>query len=180
MNIGFDFDKIFINTPPFIPDALIDKLYKKKDNGILLYRIPSYPDQLLRRLTHLPWFRPPIAENISFITSLPKGKNKLYIISSRYRFLEGETNRLIKNYHFDKIFDGIYFNFANEQPHEFKDKMIKKLSIDKYIDDDLSLLKYVAAKNPKTHFFWLNDRNQEQSVTKNIMEIKTLKEVFSK
>ena len=30
MNIGFDLDKVFIDTPPFIPKTVIEKLYKKK------------------------------------------------------------------------------------------------------------------------------------------------------
>ena len=55
MNIGFDFDKVFIDYPPFLPGKLFDKLYKKKDNGTLLFRIPEYPEQILRKALHLPF-----------------------------------------------------------------------------------------------------------------------------
>lgn len=178
MNIGFDFDKVFIDYPPFFPAKLFDKLYKKKDNGVLLYRIPGYPEQLLRKTLHLPFMRPPIKENMAFLKNISKKHNKLYLISSRYSFLRPETNRLIKKYELDKIFDGMYFNYTNEQPHFFKEAVLKTLQLDLYVDDDLSLLKHVAKKNPKTKFFWLNHTIDKKPLAKNIFEIRKLKEIF--
>jgi hypothetical protein len=178
MNIGFDLDKIFVDYPPLIPDRLINKLYKKKDNGVLLYRIPSRPEQILRRLSHLPLLRPTIKKNIKFLQSLSKSKNKLYLISSRFSFLEKPTNRLMKKQGFDKIFDGMYFNFQNKQPHEFKDEVLQKLHIDLYVDDDLSLLKHVSKKNDKTQFFWLNPQKGKQVLTANITAINDLTDML--
>lgn len=178
MKIGFDFDKIFIDYPPFLPDVWFDKLYKKRDDGILLYRIPTYPEQILRKLLHLPYLRPPIVENLVFLKSIPKKKNKLYLISSRYKFLQPETTRLVKKYKLDKIFDTLYFNFENKQPHLFKDTIITKLHLDLYVDDDLSLIKYIAKHNPKTTFFWLNHHTKTQPLAKNIVEIKQLSEML--
>ena len=129
MNIGFDLDKIFIDYPPFIPSGVIDKLYKKKANGVLLYRIPSKPEQMVRRLSHLPLLRPPIKDNIRFLKSISKEKNKLYLISSRFDFLRGITEKLMEKQGFDKVFDGMYFNFDNQQPHIFKKRCFKKTQI---------------------------------------------------
>ncbi len=178
MNIGFDLDGIFINTPPFVPGEIIEKLYKKRDNGILLYRIPSYSERIFRKITHFPLFRPPIKENLAFLKTISKDKNKLYLISSRFNFLEKETNQLVKRYELDKIFDGLYFNFSNKQPHVFKDEIIKKLNLDMHIDDDLSLIKYVAQNNPKTRFLWLNRLKQDRSIAKNVFSISSLAEMF--
>lgn len=179
MSIGFDFDKIFIDYPPLFPAKIIDKLYKQRDNGVLLYRIPSYPEQLFRKATHLPFLRPPIKENLALLKSISKENNKLYLISSRYKFLQPETNRLINKYKLDKIFDEMYFNFDNKQPHLFKEEILKKLHLDFYIDDDLSLLKHVAKSNPKTKFFWLNHTTDKKSLPKNISEIKKLGEIIN-
>lgn len=178
MNIGFDLDKVFINTPPFIPKTFIDKLYKKRDNGILLYRIPGPASQIVRSISHLPFFRPPIKENLDFLRLFPKDNNKLYLISSRFKFLENKTKGIIKKYHFDKIFNEMYFNFANEQPHLFKDRIIKKLKLDYYIDDDLSLLNYVAHNNPGTKFFWLTEYQVKTPLRTNIRPISKLKEIL--
>ncbi len=178
MKIGFDLDKVFVNTPLFVPDKLINKLYKKRDNGTLLYRIPGYPEQLLRKVSHLPIFRPQIKNNIEFLKNISKENNKFYLISSRYKFLEKETNQIIKKYGLDKIFNSLHFNYNNEQPHLFKNNVLKKLNLDLYVDDDLSLLKYVAKYNPKTKFFWLNHKNEKQKLPKNIIEISKLEEIF--
>lgn len=171
MKIGFDLDKVFIDYPPFISSRLIDKLYKKRDNGILLYRIPNRPEQIFRRLTHLPPFRPPISGNLQFLKSIATEQNKLYLISSRFKFLEKPTNDLIKKHKLHKIFETMYFNYENKQPHEFKQEIIKNLHLDAYIDDDLSLLRHVASKNPKVKFYWLNQEIAGKKITKNIFAI---------
>jgi hypothetical protein len=184
MNIGFDLDRVFINTPPLVPGRLITKLYKKKDNGVLLYRIPSRPEQLFRRATHMPLLRPPIEENLAILHSIPKKNNKLYLISSRYKFLEEATTQLVKVYGLDQIFDELYFNYENKQPHIFKNEILKKLKLDMYIDDDLSLIRHVAKDNPNTHFYWLEtDKAQtlaklHHPLEKNITAISQLSKIF--
>lgn len=179
MNIGFDLDKIFIDYPPFISPRVIDKLYKKKDNGVLLYRIPSYPEQLLRRASHMPFLRPAIKANLEFLKSISKKDNNLYLISSRFKFLEKRTTKLIKRYGLDQIFNEMFFNFANIQPHIFKREIIDKLNLDIYVDDDLSLIKHAAKNNTQTKFFWLNTFGGKQDLPGNIIEISTLTEIFS-
>jgi hypothetical protein len=179
MNIGFDFDKVFIDYPPGIPDYLFDKFYKKKANGVLLYRIPSRPEQLLRKLTHLPFLRPVIRENLIVLKRISKKNNKLYLVSSRFGFLEQRTTQLIKKHGFDQLFDGLFFNYQNEQPHLFKSTVIKKLQLDLYIDDDLHLLRYVARHNKKTKFFWLN-KTKSGAVTFNITAVTKLEDSLPK
>jgi hypothetical protein len=178
MNIGFDLDKVFIDYPPIFPSILFDKFYKKKDNGVLLYRIPSYPEQLVRKALHIPMLRPPMKNNLQFLRSIPKDKNKLYLISSRYKFLEGITKDVVRRYALDQVFDGLYFNYQNKQPHLFKNEIIRGLNLDLYIDDDLSLINYVAKHNRKTKFLWLNHRNEDKPKEKNVYSINQLTEAL--
>lgn len=177
MNIGFDLDKIFINYPPFIPSELINRLYKQKSNGVLLYRMPSKAEGTIRILSHHPFLRPPIIGNIQFVEGLAKSKkHRYYLVSSRFSFLKHQTNLIVKKYNFDKIFDAMLFNFEDQQPHIFKDNIIKKMKIDRYVDDDLPLLEFVSKNNPNTRFFWLN-RGQTKSLRKNLFAIKNLSEM---
>ena len=179
MNIGFDLDKIFIKYPPFIPEILIDKAYKRKINGKLKYRVPPKLEQLLRSFLHNSIFRQPIKDNISFVKELTKqNSNKHYLISGRFGFLKNKTNQIIKKHGFDKIFDGLHFNFSNNQPHLFKNEIIKKLRIDLYVDDDLQLLEHLSKDNPKIKFFWLNNK-QSKPLTKNLFAITNLSEMFA-
>lgn len=179
MNIGFDLDKVFIKYPSFIPEIVIDKAYKRRVSGKIIYRIPSRPEQLLRLLLHVSHFRQPIKENITFIKKLTEGNsNKHYLISGRFGFLKNRTNELIKKYGLDAVFDGLYFNFSDNQPHLFKNEIIKKLNIDLYVDDDLQLLEYLSKDNPKVKFFWLN-KNDSKKLSKNLFAIKNLSEMIS-
>lgn len=174
MNFGFDFDKIFIEYPPFVPDKLIDFLYKKKSNGVLKYRIPSRPEQLLRLLTHYPIFRKPIRENLVFVKNLKEQNNaKYYLISSRFRFLKKMTEQTIRKNNLNLIFDDMFFNFQNQQPHIFKSEIIKKLKLDRYIDDDLALLKFLSQKNKGILFYWLNKKGIGQ-LSENLFAITKL------
>jgi hypothetical protein len=180
MNIGFDLDKIFIDYPPLVPDILINKLYKQKSNGVLLYRMPSRGEQILRILSHHSILRPAISENIQFIKSLAKNKkHRYYLISSRFSFLKQQTEIIVKKYNFDKFFDAMLFNFKDQQPHVFKNQAIKKMKIDLYVDDDLQLLEYLANKNSKIKFFWLNKMTQKD-LAKNISAIKYLPQMLEK
>lgn len=174
MKIGFDLDKVFIDYPPLVPDGVIERLYRKKLNGTLAYRIPSRPEQAIRRLSHVSLFRPPIRKNIDFLSTISKKEHQLYLISSRFRFLESVTVALMKKYGFTDIFEEMYFNFDNEQPHLFKDKILSKLQLDRYVDDDLYLLRYLLPIHTKTNFYWFNNNTTNRELEHNLYAISDL------
>jgi len=178
MNVGFDLDKIFINTPPFVPGKIIEWFYKGKPDGLLKYRIPSRAEQIIRLFSHHPLFRPVITRNINYVKNLAStSTNKYYLISGRFGFLKNSTEALIKRHGFNEIFDAMFFNFENKQPHLFKHEVITKLKIDRYVDDDLSLLKFLNKKNKKTRFFWLNN-NTEKIINDNLIAITHLSKML--
>ena len=113
MNIGFDLDKIFIDYPFFIPDFIIDLLYKKKVKGKLIYRIPKKPEQLLRLLIHHPLFRQPIKKNVEFMKKLAsQNTHKHYLISSRLGFLKNKTLSLVQKHALNNLFEDLYFKIT--------------------------------------------------------------------
>lgn len=177
MNIGFDLDKVLIKHPS---SKLLERLHKKPDHVGLQYRIPSKLEQLVRILSHYRIFRPLHKENLTFIKDLArKNSNKHYLISGRYGFLQKRTHRLINIHGFDKIFDHMFFNFENKQPHIFKDDIIKKMHIDRYVDDDLDLLYYLAKHNPTTIFYWFNKKKSEK-LKDNLFAITHLRDIVRK
>lgn len=178
MRIGFDLDKVLVEHPPLIPDLMIEKLYKKKHNGELLYRIPSRPEQIIRLASHYPLFRPPMRENLNFIKSLTQKNHHLFLISGRFGFLKHQTQELVEKYEFDKIFEKMFFNFENEQPHHFKNTVLQKLSLDVYVDDDIHLLKYVASENTKTLFFWLHPNSDKKTLLPNLFSIPEISDIL--
>lgn len=178
MRLGFDLDKVFIDYPPFIPASIIDKIYKKRSHGTLSYRIPRKTEQIIRLFTHYHLFRPPIVKNLVFVKNLRKSSNhKHFLISSRFSFLKKTTERLILKHKLNELFNELHFNFDNRQPHIFKNQIIQRLKIDRYADDDLKLLEYVSEKNPKTLFFWLNNKVKKK-LTNNLFSITDLSEML--
>ena len=179
MNIGFDLDKVFINYPFFLPDFVIDKAYKIIFDNNIIYRIPSKPEQFLRLLLHYPLFRQPIKKNIEFVKNISKNNaHNYFLISGRFSFLKKRTDEIIKKYGLDKVFKKIFINLRNEQPHIFKSDLMKKLQIDKYVDDDLYLLRHASKQNPKTKFFWLNEK-VSMPLKRNLFAIKNISEIFT-
>ncbi len=180
MNIGFDLDKVFIDYPPLVPSNLINFLYKRPSKKTLQYRIPKKSEQLFRQISHISFLRPLIKNNFEILEYKSfKRKHKHFLISSRFSFLKKRTNHIIEKYQFDKLFDGMFFNFKDEQPHFFKNRIIGQLKIHRYIDDDLDLLKFLSKKNKKTLFYWLNDKINKK-LTPNLFAVKSLESVFKK
>ena len=183
MRIGFDFDKVFIDYPPMLPYFIIDFLYKGtsvfKKSGMkaeeLHYRYPGNMEQKIRVLSHHPTLRKPIKNNITFLKKISVKKNyQTFLISSRFSFLKKRTEIILKKYKLDKCFDGIFFNFNDQQPHIFKEMTIKKLKIDAYVDDDLQLSLYLSKKMPDLSIYWVTNDTMNIKLPKNITPIKNL------
>ncbi|RJQ27463.1 hypothetical protein C4577_01380 [Candidatus Parcubacteria bacterium] len=182
IRIGFDFDKVFADYPPLIPSKVINYLYKKH-NHKLSYRIPGRFEQKIRVLSHHTFFRPPIKRNIEALKKITKEKDlEIFLISSRFQFLKERTEKWLNKNNFKKYFKELYFNFENQQPHLFKDDIINKLKIKKYIDDDLHLLMYLAQKHPEIDFYWIENNFDKDKfdLPSTIIPIKDLEEFCNK
>lgn len=179
INVAFDLDGIFVSLPPFVPIAIINLFYKKRDNG-LSYRLPGKIERQIRIFSHAPIFRPPIKDNIVTLAKIfNEDKFLIYLISSRFSFLRNRTEEWNRNHKISEYFEKMYFNFDDEQPHLFKNKIIKKEKINIFIDDDLDLLLYLAAKNPNVNFYWLSGSSTRKNLPRNITHIKTLSEFLN-
>ncbi len=174
--IAFDFDKVFVDYPPFIPSTIIDFLYKRK-NGKLAYRYPGSIEKQIRILSHHHFFRSPLKNNIAALSKIHKDKNiETYIISSRYSFLKNKTNAWNKKNNIAKYFSKMYFNYRDEQPHVFKEKILRSESIDKFIDDDYDLLIYLSKRNPDISFYWITNSHPRRKLPANVVKIKDINE----
>lgn len=178
--IAFDFDKVFVDYPPFIPTTIIDALYKKK-NGHLSYRIPGTFEQKIRILSHHNLLRSPIKPNIAALSKITDNDDvEAYVISSRFSFLEKKTEDWTKKNKMSRYFKKMYFNYKDEQPHIFKERILRSEEIDKFIDDDLDLLLYLAERNPNIKFYWINKNMPHKKLLSNIIRIRDLEEFLNK
>jgi hypothetical protein len=174
--IGFDLDGIFIGPPLFVPKTIVEHIYKKSNKN-LSYRIPGEFEKKIRILSHYYLLRPPIKRNIKALMGLSKTENlSIFLISSRFSFLKSRTETWLKLRSITDLFKKMYFNYDNEQPHIFKDRIIKLEKIDKFVDDDLDLLIYLATNNPNVDFFWIGNDKNLMVFPSNLKRIKNIDE----
>ena len=177
--IGFDLDGIFIGPPLFIPRSLVEQLYKHKSSK-LSYRIPGNLEKKIRIISHHHLLRPPIKENIDTLKKIVKRNDlSILLVSSRFSFLKEKTDKALVHNHIKENFKNMYFNSLDQQPHIFKNNLIKIENIGKFVDDDLDLLLFLSKENPDVRFFWVSDR-KSNALPKNITRIKNLEEFNSK
>lgn len=178
MRIGFDFDGIFVDKPPFIPQAIGEWLYKRKKNHTLIYRFPGRFEQKLRVFSHHSVFRSPLRDNVrAFLKMRKNRRHTFYLVSGRFGFLREKTHAWLTTHKMGHTFKKMYFNFGNEQPHLFKNRIIKKLKLQHHIDDDLDLITFLAHENPDVTFYWVYGKQfQKKSLPRNVRHIKDLEE----
>lgn len=151
MRVGIDLDGVLVGGPPFVPSWLLELLYRGPKDKKLHYRIPDSQAEIwIRRLSHNPFFRPPISKNIEKLKNM--NKDELFLVTSRFSFLQDKTKNLLQFYGLNKYFKDIVLNLGNEQPHIFKQKTIEKLKLDVFIDDDKDLVSFLKKELPKVKF----------------------------
>jgi len=149
IRLAFDLDGILVDKPPLIPKKLLERLFKGKQKG-LHYRFPETKiEQSIRKISHFYLFRPPIKKNIILLKKLARNrKYDLYLVSSRYSFLEKETRAWLKKKKINQCFNQVILNLNNQQPHLFKEKQIEKFKIGIYLEDDPLITDYLEKNLP--------------------------------
>jgi len=159
--IGFDLDGVIVGRPPLVPKGLLERLFRgTKDSG-LIYRFPAgRSHQWLRKLSHHYFFRPPIKANLAFLKKISQDPSfEIYLISGRYSFLAKETTRwLVKRELAGKVSE-VFINETNLPPHIFKKKIIKKLGLDFYFEDDDQIVTFLREEIPQTKIYWVDNKS---------------------
>lgn len=159
IRVGLDLDGVLVDKPPLIPKRSLEWLVRAHNhNRALAYRFPqSKWEQRLRWLSHMPCLRPGLAGNIMVLKeSAKQGQYDFFLISGRYSFLQSRTEEWLKRHGLVEIFKETVINLNNEQPHLFKEKQLRRLKIDVFIDDDPPLATYLARKLPRKKVFCLD------------------------
>jgi hypothetical protein len=149
LKVGFDLDGVILYNPiRFIrPIAKLLKPFKSfflKQNLDFFYFPKSKFEQYLFRLLHKTSFKSDSA--ICDIKQLVKDKKiKAYIVTGRYSFLKTDYENWLKKINAKEIFEKYYQNTDDLQPNEFKKRMIKKLDLDIYVEDNWDIVEKLKA-----------------------------------
>jgi len=185
LKIGFDLDGVLLYNPARIARPIIvffKKILLKKEVDKF-----HYPQTKIQKLIWLMLHKVVFGPALGYdeLKKLIKSKKiKAYIITGRNESLKDDYNRWMKKLDAKKYFSGCFFNDKNEQPYLFKERMINKLKLDLYVEDNLDITSYLKSriKDQESKIFWIYnifDRNNLylnkfpdlESVVKKIKEI---------
>lgn len=71
---------------------------------------------------------------------------EFHLITGRYSFLDHQLDRWLTRFKLSSYFKTINTNKKDEQPHLFKERMIKKYKLDYFVEDNLDIVKYLGVK----------------------------------
>ena len=147
LRVGFDLDGVLLYNPARIARPIIvfiKKIFFKKEVDKFHYPQTKF-QKLFWLVFHKIVFGP--AFGYDELKRLIKSKKiKAYIITGRNESLKNDFNKWLIKLESNKFFSGSYFNDKNEQPYIFKEKMIKKLRLDLYVEDNWDIVYFLKLK----------------------------------
>ena len=167
LKVGFDLDGVLLYNPARIIRPIISfikKLFAKKKE-LNFYLPATYWEKQLWRFFHKSSIF--IAPGLDDIKKLIRTKKiKAYIITARYSYLKNDLDKWLKKMKINQSFSGVYYNQKDEQPHLFKERMIKKLNIDIFVEDNWDIVNHLNNQQLVINYckiFWIYnifDRNK--------------------
>lgn len=163
--IGFDFDGVIMYNPARAirrPMSFFKKHFLPARKSHFLYpkgRIAQWINHLLHKSS----FKP--SQGYKDVVELSKnGSITPFIITARWSFLKKDFHTWIDSLHASRYFQGYFINENNDQPHIFKEKMIKSLKLDVFIEDNLDIVDYLREKTD-AEILWISnifDRHEKR------------------
>ncbi len=75
-----------------------------------------------------------------------QGNIEVHLVTARYSFLDDHLYQWLEKYHLRKLFKTINLNKQDEQPHLFKEKMVRKYRLDYFVEDNWDIVKYLNSQ----------------------------------
>jgi hypothetical protein len=159
IKIGFDMDGVLLENPSRIFRSLISRskkahLFPRKE--LEFYHPETALEKWLWLLVHKSSFR--LAPGFTELERLhAAGKIELYVVSARFACLDSDTRKWVKRLNQNQIFKQLYFNEQDEQPHLFKLRLVKKLQLDYFVEDNWDVASFLAVEQTQTEVWWLSN-----------------------
>lgn len=156
LRVGFDLDGVILYNPARIIRPLIaiaKKIFLKKKELKFYYPKTNW-EKFMWYLFHKSSIF--VASGFDEIKEMAKKDQiEAYVITGRYSFLKKDFEKWIQKAGIQNVFRGHYYNKNDEQPHLFKEKMIKKLKLDLFVEDNWDIVKHLKDKLNQTKTIWI-------------------------
>lgn len=156
LKVGFDLDGVILYNPARIMRpvvALIKKALLKKKK--LKFYVPENPrEKLLWKLFHKSSLF--TASGFEEVEKMVNKKDiEAYIITARYDFLKDDFHAWLKGKKADKYLKAYFHNEKNEQPHIYKERKLRELDLDVFVEDNLDIVRHLKKTFPDKHIIWI-------------------------
>jgi len=145
LKVGFDLDGVILYNPARVLRPVVVQIKKrvlKRSLGQFYYPKNVW-EQFVWNILHKSSVWP--APGTKLLLDLAKRKKiNAYIISGRYESLKTDFKRWINKIDPNGYFSGHYYNETNDQPHLYKERMIKKLALDIYVEDNWDIVTHLT------------------------------------
>ncbi|MBD3250402.1 MAG: hypothetical protein GF381_02430 [Candidatus Pacebacteria bacterium] len=160
LRVGFDLDGVLLYNPARLARPLISVLKKKHiaiDRKELEFYVPKPGwEQFFWELLHKSSIF--IAPGFGRIKKLKdQGLIEPYLVTARFNHLKKDFDNWKKKMEADQLFECCYLNEADEQPHLFKQRLIKELGLNVFIEDNWDIVNYLHRQCQQTDIFWISN-----------------------
>lgn len=155
IKVGFDLDGVLLYNPfcSLRPVTHLLSHIRTKSKTVSFYIPRSNVMKQIWKIIHYTSIYPAVSMD-KFSDFCKKNKFEAYVITARFRCLTGLFERWKSKYGANGIFKACYQNINDQQPHLFKAQKVNELQLDYYIEDNWSIVEYLAA-HTKAKIFWV-------------------------
>lgn len=159
LRVGFDFDGVILYNPARVLRPFLGYLRgKKKKNGkttLSFYHPKSKLQRFFWLLAHQTSLFP--SPGLDELRTLVASRSiEAYIITGRSSFLQKDFERRLRSIRAEQFIKEACLSEKDEQPHEYKERMIKELSLDCYVEDNWNIAQYLS-QNTEARIFWITN-----------------------
>ncbi len=155
IRVGLDFDGVVAYNPARLMRAPVT-WFKRKVLGArkTKFMVPkSGIQKFIWAIIHKSSFFP--AKGVNDLPELARNpKYELHLVTARFDFLKDDLYAWLEKQKIRNVFKSINTNDKSEQPHLFKERVLKELKLDYFVEDNLDIVTHLD-KTVKTKVCWI-------------------------
>lgn len=155
LQVGIDFDGVLAYNPFRVARAPVTYVKRKilGERKTHFYIPKTDLEKFIWTILHESSVFP--AVGIDLLKRLTEEKKiEAHLVTARYSFLQQNLHKWLKKHDIEDIFSSITINKNDEQPHIYKERVIKEEKFDYFIEDNLDIVKHVAPRS-ETKVLWI-------------------------
>ncbi|MEK7577830.1 MAG: hypothetical protein AAB492_04425 [Patescibacteria group bacterium] len=166
--VGFDFDGVIAYNPARLARFPIS-FVKQHILGIqkVSFFVPHTSlEKSLWSLAHESSVFP--AQGVSLLRRLTKeNKIEAHLVTGRFGFLEDHLLRFLNRWDLQSCFTSITLNKKNEQPHLFKERIVRQKRFAYFVEDNWDIVNHLVVKKVPAKIHWIYNVFDRNRVYKN-------------